>query len=371
MTTPTSREIDLVRLVRPAVSSSPAYLPSQITVEQPPREIRLDMNESPHGPSPKTREAIEAFISTHRYPDFAQKELRAALAEYTGMPADQIVTGAGMDDVFVTVFMTLVDPGDEIVISDPTFGMYRGLAQLHGGKIVNAPLTADFELDADAVLAAITPKTKMVIICTPNNPTANVLDDGAIEKILQGAPCLVLIDEAYAEFAGVNHIPWMKRYPNLAVGRTMSKFAGLAGMRVGYGVFPAPLMPYLNAAAPAFHNVSAASAAAAIAALQDLDEIGKVRDTIVADREALAANLREIPGVEPLESGTNFLLVRLPMENAEPVVQELAKRGIHLRYFSSPAYGLVNYIRVTVGSTEENEIFLHELADILANGAGQ
>jgi len=198
-----------------------------------------------------------------------------------------------------------------------------------------------------------------------------VLDDGEIEKILAGAPCLVLLDEAYAEFAGVNHIPWMARFPNLAVGRTMSKFVGLAGLRVGYAVFPAQLMPYINAAAPAFHNISAASAAAGIAALQDLEEIGKTRDKIVADRDALAANLREIPGVEPLPSGTNFLLIKLPLASAAPVVEELTNRGIYLRYFENPAYGLVDYIRVTIGSTEENEIFLHELADILASGVGK
>jgi histidinol-phosphate aminotransferase len=323
------------------------------------------MNESPYGPSPKTRAALAAFETTNRYPDFGALELRQALSTYTGVPAEQIVCGAGLDDVINTLFLAVVERGDEVIIHEPTFGVYRSLVAHYEGKTVNVQLTGDFQLDAEQMLSSVSDRTKIIIICTPNNPTGNSLNRLDIERIVAGAPCIVAIDEAYAEFAGTSYIPLLDRYPNVVVLRTMSKFAGLAGMRVGYGTFPASFMPYVNPVAPPFHNISLASSAAAIAALDDLDYLGENVKRIVADREALAANLREIPGVSPAPSATNFLLVRLPVENAAPVVAKLAQRGILVRNFANPALGIQDCLRVTVGTPEENEIFLNNLDEIL------
>ncbi|MEA2513922.1 MAG: histidinol-phosphate aminotransferase, partial [Thermomicrobiales bacterium] len=253
-------------------------------------------------------------------------------------------------------------------VSEPTFGVYRTLVALHSGRIVDAPLTPDFVLDADRVLSSVTERTKLIIVCTPNNQTGNVLDPATVERIVAEAPCLVAIDEAYAEFAGTTHLPLMDRYPNVIILRTMSKFAGLAGMRVGYGIFPTELMPYLQTAVPPFHNVTLASTAAVVASLDDLPYLQGVVARITADRDALADNLRELPGVAPLPSATNFLLVRLPVEDAAPVVQELARRGILVRHFGKPELGIRDCLRVTIGTTEENELFLAALADILAEG---
>jgi histidinol-phosphate aminotransferase len=344
----------------------PSYVPSRPHA-LPERLIRLDMNESPYGPSPKARAALARFDQTHRYPDFAQSRLREALSAYTGVPAEQIVAGAGLDDVLTTLCNLVVDPGDEIVISEPTFGVYRVLASLHGATTVDAPLTPDFQLDPDRVLGSITQRTKIVVICTPNNPTGNVLDPSAIERICAEAPCLVVIDEAYAEFAGTSRISLMDTYPNVMIGRTMSKFAGMAGMRVGYGLFPAALVPHLPRATPPFHNVSTASVEAVIASLDDLDYLNGIVARIVADREALADQLRELPGVKPLASATNFLLVRLPVENAEPIVQALAQHGVLVRHFGRPELGILDCLRVTIGTTEENEIFLQALQETMAD----
>jgi len=365
-TQPTAQaQFDADSLLRDAVKALPSYVPSRPEA-LPERLIRLDMNESPYGPSPKARAALAEFNQTHRYPDFAQTRLRGALSTYTGVPVEQISAGAGLDDVFTTLCNLVIDPGDEIVISEPTFGVYRVLASLHGAVAVDAPLTREFELDPDRVLAAIGPRTKFVIVCTPNNPTGNVLDQRAVERICAGASCLVVIDEAYAEFAGTSYIPFMDRYPNVMIGRTMSKFAGMAGMRVGYGLFPASLVPHLSQATPPFHNVSVASAEAVIASLDDLDYLRGVVARIVADRDALADQLRELPGVTPLASATNFLLVRLPVDDAGPVVQALARRGVLVRHFNRPELGIRDCLRVTIGTTEENEIFLHALQDVLA-----
>ncbi len=351
--------------IRESLRDLPTYVPSRPEA-QPERIVRLDMNESPYGPSPKALAALQGFTDTHRYPDFGQSALRAALSAYTGVPADRIVAGAGLDDVLTTLATLVLEPGDEVVISEPTFGVYRIMVALHGGVTVDAPLGPGFTLDPDRVLAAIGPRTKLVIVCTPNNPTGNELDPAAVERICAGAPCIVAIDEAYAEFGSTSYIPFVDRFPNVIVARTMSKFAGLAGMRVGYGLFPASLAPYLPRVTPPFHNVAVASAAAAIASLDDLDYLRGVVQRIIAGREQLADQLRELPGVEPLPSSTNFLLVRLPVQDAGPVVAELAKRGVMVRHFGRPELGIRDCLRVSVGTTGEHEIFLQELADILS-----
>jgi histidinol-phosphate aminotransferase len=145
----------------------------------------------------------------------------------------------------------------------------------------------------------------------------------------------------------------------------MSKFAGLAGMRVGYGIFPPALVPHLYPVIPPFHNVTMASTAAVVASLEDLEYLQGIVQRIIADREALASNLRELPGVTPFPSETNFILVRLPVPNAGPIVKELARRGILVRQFGRPELGLLDCLRVTVSTTEDNEAFLTALAEIL------
>ena len=360
---------DPANAVRGAVRDLPSYVPSR-PQEMTARAIRLDMNESPYGPSPKTQAALADFKATNRYPDFGQSRLLAALSGYTGVPTEQIVAGAGLDDVLTTLANLILDAGDEIIISEPTFGVYRVIAALRGAAVINVPLTPSFDIDPAAILAAVTERTKLIVICTPNNPTGNLIDPAAIEQICATAPCVVAIDEAYAEFAGITHLPLMEKHRNVAVFRTMSKFAGLAGMRVGYGLFPRMLVPYLHHVTPPFHNISVASAIAAVASLDDLDYLKEGVATIVADRDALADQLREIAGVTPYDSQTNFILARLPVEDAGPVVVELARRGILVRHFGNPALGLVDCLRVSVGTPEENETFIVALTSILADLGG-
>ncbi|MDQ3781299.1 MAG: histidinol-phosphate transaminase [Chloroflexota bacterium] len=358
------------RLIRAAVRGLPSYTRESAPASAPARQIRLDWNESPYGPSPKARAALADFDSFHRYPEIDAWTLRAALAGYIGASAAQVVPGAGLDDVFATLALLLIEPGDRVIISEPTFGMYRPLFALHGAEVVDVPLTADFRLDPTAILAASTERTKLIVICNPNNPTGTLFDPASIEAIVASAGCLVAIDEAYAEFSGVTHLPLMARYPNLAVLRTMSKFAGLAGMRVGYGVFPSDMMPYLMRTMPAFANVGAASTAAAIASLEDLDYLNGVVQRIVVDRDQLATDLAALPGVEPYPSATNFLLVRLPVADAAPIVARLGAAGIFVRHFPRPERGLAPCLRVSIGTSEENAIFLTELQRILDEAWG-
>jgi histidinol-phosphate aminotransferase len=351
--------IDLESLVRRELRDLPSYVPAKGAAKRADRLVRLDMNESPYGPSPRARAALVDFVETNRYPDFAQAALRTALAQYTGVPFERIVCGAGLDDVFTTLAHLLIERGDEVIISEPTFGVYRHLFSLHGATIVNVPLTDRFELQPDAVIDAVTPRTKIVVICSPNNPTGNLLSIDAIESICQSVPCLVAIDEAYAEFSGRSHLPLMKRYPNVMVLRTMSKWAGLAGMRVGYGLVPEQLVGSMAHAVPPFHNVAQISAEAAIASLDDREFLLQQVDTICADRDALHAEIAQIAGCEPLPSVTNFILIKSPFTDARPLVQQLADRGILVRGYSDPV--LLPFLRVTVGLPEEIALFLGAL----------
>ena len=351
------------RIVRPVVRSMPSYLPSKDRSVDLSRAVRLDMNESPYGPSPKTRAALADFTATHRYPDFAQQDLIAALSDYAGVPAQQIIAGAGLDDVFATLANLVIESGDEVLISEPTFGMYRPLFTLHGATVADVPLDAAFQLDVDAILAAVGPRTKLVVICSPNNPTGNALEPVAIERICREAPCLVAIDEAYAEFAGRSHVDLLDRYDNVIVLRTMSKWAGLAGMRVGYGLFPTSLVPYLGAVVPAFHNVGLAASVAAVAALEDREYLHGIVGRISTDRDVLIDQLRELPGVEPFPSETNFVLMRLPVEDGPAVVGRMAEMGVLVRSFSHPR--LRDTLRVSIGTPEENERFLAVLETAL------
>lgn len=356
--------IDPVSLVRPIVRALEPYRRDPEPERQPPREIRLDLNESPYGPSPKAQAAIASFATAHRYPEFDAGTLRRAIGEYVGVDGDQILVGAGLDDVLATLGLLFIDPGDEVIISEPTFGIYRPMFTQRGGKVIDVPLRSDFTLDASGILNAINEQTKIVIICNPNNPTGNLFDPADVERICAEASSMVVIDEAYAEFAGTTAVPLVARYPNVAVLRTMSKFAGLAGMRVGYGIFAPSLVPHMMQVMPAFGNVAAVSAAAGVASLADLDHLHNVIHTLVADRDRLSAALSKIPGVEPLPSATNFLLVRLPVAGG-PVIDELKRRGIFVRRVA-----LQNYLRVTVGTPDQNEIFLAELKSILSEAQG-
>ncbi len=346
-------------LLRPHLRARKVYAPGA----SPPvdtRAVRLDWNESPFPPSPKARRAIETHLNGNRYPDFQQTALRESLGRYIDAPADRIIAGAGLDDVLNTIAMMVIEPGEEVIVSEPTFGVYRSLFSLHGASVRNVPLGTrpGFSLDTAGILDAIGDRTKLVIVCNPNNPTGTHFAREDVERIVDRSPCLVAIDEAYAEFSGTSHRDLVDMYENVVILRTMSKFAGLAGFRVGYGVFPEILMSWLREIAPPFFNISAVAAAAAIASLDDVEHLRANVATIIEWREQLRAALLSIDGVTVFPSATNFLLVQLPMEDASPVVGALAANNVFVRHFPSPALGLRDCLRVSIGTAKENELFL-------------
>jgi histidinol-phosphate aminotransferase len=356
----------MTSFVRSYLTPAPGYTPGASELTDKP-VVRLDWNESPFGLSPKAQQTLVSFRNGNRYPDYQQERLRAALARYIGVGAERIVPGAGLDDVFNTLAMLLIEPGDEIVIADPTFGVYRSLFSLHNGVVRNVPLgpAPDFALDVDGIIAAVTDRTKLVLLCDPNNPTGTLFPRADIERVVDSVPCLVGIDEAYAEFSGTDHLDLANTRDNVILFRTLSKFAGLAGFRVGYGNFPASLVPYLPRVIPAFGNISTLASEIAVASLDDLDYLKGNRDAILAERERVRAALSMLPGVTPYPSATNFILFALPVADSTGIQTALAERDIYVRRFGKPEFGLEHCLRVTISTPEENDAFLAALRDVL------
>lgn len=353
--------------VRPEVSPAGGYrLASR---EQHPESIFLNLNESPYPLSPKAQQAIQDFGTGNRYPDFTQAPLREQISEYVGFPAEQIAVGAGLDDVFSILATLFVSPGKDVVISDPTFGVYSTFYPLHGAKIVNVPLgpAPDFEFDPDSIIAAVTDNTAFVMICNPNNPTGNLFSIEDVEKVVSSVECPVAIDEAYAEFSGTDHLELARKYPNVVILRTLSKFAGLAGIRVGYAIFAEDMAPYVAAAVPAFANISALSAEIAIASLHDLEYLSANRDEQVSERERVTALLNEIPGITAYPSFTNFVMFEVPGKDATPVLNALKDHHIYVRHYGDPEWGLAGHLRVSIGLPDENTKFLTALEEIMAS----
>ncbi len=327
--------------------------------------IRLFWNESPFPLTPKAQAVVSSFTGANRYPDLYQNRLRAALGDYVGVDASRVIAGAGLDNVFESIATLFIEPGDEVIISDPTFGVYRSLFTMRGARITNVPLgpAPGFELDAQGIVAAVTDRTKLVVLCNPNNPTGNVIPRNRIEHVVENVSCPVVIDEAYAEFSDVNHVDLTNRHEHVVVLRTLSKFAGLAGMRVGYGVFPEVLAPYARRVMASFSNISLLAAEVAIASLQDLHILNAQRDKLVEERERVFDALDAIDGLTPYRSNTNFILFKTPLPDSTPILDGLSEQGVVIRRLGDK--GLESCLRVSIGSPEENDAFLAALEAVM------
>lgn len=330
--------------------------------------IRLNWNESPFGLSPMAQAAFDSFRTGNVYPEIDQSSLRAAIGRYLDVDAGRVIVGAGLDDVINTLAMTIVEPGTEVIISEPTFGVYRSLFELHGAGVTDIHLgpAPDFAFPADAIIDAVSDRTRLVLICNPNNPTGTLFAREDIVRVVEAVDCLVAIDEAYAEFAGVDHTDLAMTYDNVVTLRTMSKFAGLAGFRVGYGVFPEALMPWFRRAAPAFFNISAPAAAVAIASLDDLDHLRGNAARIVVERNRLSAALDALPGVRVYPSATNFVLVALPLDDARTVVEAIAREGLLVRGYDDE---LKHCIRISIGLPEHHDRLVAVVQRVLARAS--
>ncbi len=322
--------------------------------------VRLNANENPYGFSPKVAEAV-ASVPYNIYPDPFQREVRAALSEFTGIAAERIIAGAGSDEIIDLIFRLVIEPGDRIIDSEPTFGMYSFDAKVNGAETVMVQRDENFDVDVDAVKEAIDERSKIIFLCSPNNPTGNVATPEQIEGLVETG-LLVVIDEAYWEFSGRTAASMVEDHDNLIVLRTMSKWAGIAGLRIGYGIMSPTLVNHIiDIKQP--YNVTTASEAALMATLEDAEYLDRNRDLIVNERERLIELLNGIPGVRPLPSGGNYVLCEFQPGRAEEIFENMAMRGIFLRKFSSKR--LRDYFRISVGTPSDTDAVVAALQEFV------
>ncbi len=320
--------------------------------------VKLDANENPYGPLPAVRQALAQCDALHIYPDPMQNRLRDALSAFLGLPREIILAGAGSDELIDLIMRLVLRPGDCILNCPPTFGMYAFDAALHGARVVSVPRRPDFSLDLAGIERAVSEHhPKLLFLACPNNPDGSVFDAETLRRLL-ALPVLVVLDEAYAEFRGESFINMVPAHENLIVLRTFSKWAGLAGLRVGYGVFPEALMPHLWKIKQPY-NISAAAQAAAIASLEHADELLRIVRIMVQERERMLAALRAIPWLQPFPSHANFILCRVLGRPAVEVKLALRRQGILIRHFDKP--GVSDCVRFSVGRPEHTDILLDAL----------
>jgi histidinol-phosphate aminotransferase len=318
---------------------------------------RLMSNESPFGPSPRVTQAVMNALSRgHLYPDAAlSSELRRRLAAEAELPEESCILGAGSSEAIDLAVRTFVAPGEEVVIAVPTFSMYEARTRVAGGVPVLVPMTEQLTLDVTGVLAAVTERTKLIFLCSPNNPTGYRPDDADVRRILRlGLP--TVIDEAYAGFDddGAGAASLVHEYPNTIVIRTFSKAFGLAGLRIGYAL-AAPPVARLLARVKLPWNVSVVALAAALAALDDADELARRRRVLRAERAWLEAEFAKLAGVEVHGAEGNFLLLDIHETGitADALVQAMLLEGVLIRSLASHHLRR-GYVRVSVGAPEEN-----------------
>ena len=322
--------------------------------------VKLDANENPYGPSPSVYSALADEKDYHIYPDPDSTALRQALSEYTGIDATHIIAGQGADELIDLIVRLFVTPGDTVINCPPTFGMYRFDTELNGGKIIDVKRKADFSLDTETIVGIANSgnrNPKILFITSPNNPDGSVLSDACLRQVLQ-LPLIVVLDEAYIEFAGGSRVDWVLEHENLVVLRTFSKWAGLAGLRVGYGIFPHWIISHLLKIKQPY-NVNVAGSAAAVASLADVRQLQENIEKIVEERERLYSALRNFDFLEPYPSEANFILSRVVGRDAAGLKAALAERGILIRYFSTPR--LEDHVRISVGKPSQTSVLLDAL----------
>ena len=366
------RAIDFVQPHLRSLEGYEAVEPPEVLAERagiPASDIvKLDANENPYGPSGKVAEALASLKDAHLYPDPGQEAMRRAVSGYVGLGPEHIVVGNGSDEIIDLLFRTVLGPGDAVVNSVPTFGMYEFTAAVCGARIVEVERDDGFRVDISGVLTAAEQQgAKIIAIASPNNPSGNATAPEDIERLL-GSGCLVIVDEAYAEFGGTSVSELVPSRSRLVVLRTLSKWAGLAGLRVGYGLMDRDLAEVLMRAKPPY-NVNQAAEAALLASLADVETLRERVRLIVSERARLHSLLEAIPEVGPLPSDANFILCRLPDGRGKDVHERLAGRGVFVRYYARGV--LADYLRISVGTPADTDRLLASLIEALSETSSE
>jgi histidinol-phosphate aminotransferase len=340
--------------------------PSEALAERagipPEKVIRLHVNENPYGPSPRVMKALASFHEYHIYPDPQQRRVRKALAGYVGVDPEWVVAGNGSDELIDLTMRLFLGPGDKVVLPVPTFGMYPFCSALCGAQVVPVPRDEEFQIDVEGIRRAVDERCKLIFIASPNNPTGNIATEAQIRRLLE-LDIMVVVDETYYEFCGHTVLPLLGEYPNLIVLRTLSKWAGLAGLRIGFGIMRPEIARVMMKIKPPY-NVNLAAEVALIASLEDREFLLERVRALIQERERMFSLLKELPGVKPYPSQTNFLLCRLERGDGQRVYEGLARRGIFVRYFGSSGL-LRECMRISVGFPEHTDALIGALKELL------
>ncbi len=345
-----SLESRMKRVIRQDIQSMHGY-----AVQPSAGMVKLDTMENPFRLAPPLREELGrrlAEVALNRYPAERGDVLREALARHAHMPDHcDIMLGNGSDELISLIAMACDVPGNTVLAPVPGFVMYQMSAKLQGLKFVGVPLTERFELDLPAMMAAVREhQPGIVYIAYPNNPTANLWDDAAIDAIIEAAPGLVVMDEAYQPFAARDSMARLAHHEHVLLMRTMSKF-GLAGVRIGYLIGRKPLIAEFDKLRPPF-NISVLNCETALFALEHVDEYARQAATIRSERDRLLVDLAGLPGVTPFPSQANMILARVP--DSKRAFEGLKARGVLVKNVAFLHPLLASCLRITVGTPDEN-----------------
>src|SRR6202790_7713 len=366
----------LEELIPDYIQGLPPYFPGrpvdEVEQELKIHAVKLASNENPLGPSPKALEAARrALGEANWYPDGGSKKLREVLAERFGVRAQEVFVGLGSSEVIDLASRALLRAGAEGITSEGSFALFSIAIRASGGTLIQTPMR-DFTFDLEAIARAVTPKTRVIYIANPNNPTGTAFGAAEFSEFLKKVPgdVLVVLDEAYTEYAERRDLPnaaeLFRQYNNLLTLRTFSKVYGLAGLRIGYGIGHPTLVAEMNKLRTAC-NVTSVGQAAALAALDDAEHVERSVEINRGERKRMYEELRKL-GLAPVESETNFLFVPIG-PRAKALCDELLREGVIIRPLGW--MGLPEAIRISVGSPEENTRLVGALADALARPAGR
>jgi histidinol-phosphate aminotransferase len=321
--------------------------------------VKLDANENPYGASPRVAEAL-SNCCLERYPDPDWNELRCLVGDYLKVDPDGVIFSAGGDEMLDLLGRLFLEASDEVIDCPPSFVMYPAVAAFHRARNVSVLRDGEFRIDVAAVEAAVTNKTKLIFVCSPNNPTGNPTPEKDIRQLL-ATDRMVILDEAYAEFAGYTRVHLTESYPNLIVLRTMSKWGGLAGIRLGYAVaHPEVRREMARIKSP--YNVGIAAQVAGAASLRDRATLDANAQKIIRERELLSERLCKIPGGRVHPSQANFLYWTTEGASALAWRDALFERGVLVRSFSEP----IEALRITVGTPQESDLLVEAMEDVSA-----
>jgi len=324
--------------------------------------VRLDSNENPYGPSPQVARALADCAVYQYYPDY--REVRQALADYSSVEPNHVVLGNGADELIDLLIRAFVRRDEAVVLCPPAFSMYNFFALLNGCPVRKVPRDSNFSIDTSALSELVRrtdlhEQARLLFLTSPGNPDGQLIPMDTIESILR-LPLLVVVDEAYVEFGGHSSVSLLGDHPNLVIVKTLSKWAGLAGLRLGYVLASSSIVAVLEQIrAP--YNVNTAALVATLATLGDLDYLRANTERLIHQRQRMFEAVGSMSWVTPIPSQANFLLCRLWLGSGQQLAEALLSRGILIRSFSDNR--LRNYVRFSIGLPEQNQSLLEALAD--------